>query len=291
MELLQLKYFMTAARLQSITRAAETLHVAQPSISQAITRLEKELDVNLFDRLGKKVHLNANGRLFLNAVESIFGQLDKAVSELEISKSTGDHPLTLSIWKSSSLCSKLLNAFLDSHPYVSLNVIQGEAQADCDLLLSVSSYNQPPPSPSEVIFQEEILLCLHKDHPLAQHDSIPLEMARDENFIMLAEGSPFRSLATDLCKLAGFSPTVMFESDNSETMFRMLQLGQAIGFVPQYTWGSAEERGFKTLRIESPICIRTISISWHKGRKLTPSAQLFREFAKQFMKDNFQKKP
>src|SRR5919201_1751528 len=72
MDLLQLHYFRTVARLEHVTRAAEELRVAQPALSKTIARLEAELAVPLFERLGRRGALNAFGRAFLPHVERIF---------------------------------------------------------------------------------------------------------------------------------------------------------------------------------------------------------------------------
>ena len=66
MELFQLKYFLTVAQFEHVTKAAESLHVAQPAVSQAIRHLEEELDVSLFDRENHHIALNSNGKYLQN---------------------------------------------------------------------------------------------------------------------------------------------------------------------------------------------------------------------------------
>ena len=65
MELLWLRYFETVARHESITQAAKEHFIPQPAMSQTISRLERELNVTLFDRKNRRIHLNDNGRRFL----------------------------------------------------------------------------------------------------------------------------------------------------------------------------------------------------------------------------------
>jgi LysR family transcriptional activator of glutamate synthase operon len=65
MELLQLKYFQTAAKMQNFSQAAEMLNISQPSLSITIARLEDELNAKLFDRKGRNIELNETGRVFL----------------------------------------------------------------------------------------------------------------------------------------------------------------------------------------------------------------------------------
>lgn len=68
MELQQLRYFVRVAQVESISKAAKSLHISQPALSKSIMRLEQELGCDLFDRTGKRIHLNEKGREFLGGV-------------------------------------------------------------------------------------------------------------------------------------------------------------------------------------------------------------------------------
>ena len=80
LDLLQLQYFQTIARLENISRAAEVLYVAQPNLSASLKRLEQELGVSLFDRRKGRVRLTPTGRLFLGYVDEVMERLDEGVS-------------------------------------------------------------------------------------------------------------------------------------------------------------------------------------------------------------------
>lgn len=82
MEILQPQYFQTVARLEHMTKAAEQLQIAQPSLSKTISRLEEDLGVALFDREHRKIRLNAAGRIFLNRVERAFAELNEGRREI-----------------------------------------------------------------------------------------------------------------------------------------------------------------------------------------------------------------
>ena len=83
MELLQLQYFRELARNGHLSKTAEALHIAQPSLSQILKRLESEIGVPLFDRVGNRIVLNDSGRIFLKYSDEIFAALDRAVQELD----------------------------------------------------------------------------------------------------------------------------------------------------------------------------------------------------------------
>ena len=82
MELLQLRYFLTTAEYQHMTKAAEHLQIAQPALSQAIHRLESELGIPLFERKNRSIELNDAGRLLQKRLIPIISALDRIPGEL-----------------------------------------------------------------------------------------------------------------------------------------------------------------------------------------------------------------
>ena len=82
MELLQLRYFVTVAHLEHMTKAAEMLCISQPSLSRTITNLEKELNIQLFEKNGRNIRLTSNGHIFLKHIERIFFELEEATREI-----------------------------------------------------------------------------------------------------------------------------------------------------------------------------------------------------------------
>lgn len=293
MELQQLKYFLETARCQSITRAAEALNIAQPSVSQAIGRLENELGVKLFDRVGKKIVLNSFGELYLKAVQDVFGRLDNAQQELNVLKTTIDYPLTVVTWKHTSICPLILVSFFELHPSVRITVLQDnlsyiqEHGISYDLAFVSGTQEHPAPHPNEVLFQEDIMLAVNRLHPLAKYDSLPLIAAKDENFIMKTEGTPMREMTENFCRLAGFTPKVLFENHDSDTLKRMIQLGMGVGFFPRHTSGVVDSDLIKLIKIETPLCSRTINLCWPEGKEPSPCATLFIDFVRQFFKDHY----
>ena len=87
MELLQLYYFQVTARFQHISKAAACLHITQPALSQTIKRLEKELETELFDRVGKEIVLNEKGEILLKYANSVLSSVESAKAELLQKKS------------------------------------------------------------------------------------------------------------------------------------------------------------------------------------------------------------
>jgi DNA-binding transcriptional LysR family regulator len=115
MDLLQLHYFQTVARLEHVTRAAEERRVAQPALSKTIARLEAELGVPLFDRRGRRVALNAGGRAFLRHVHRVFREVEDGRQELADLAGLARGTVTVAA-TTLRLLPDLLGAFLERHP-------------------------------------------------------------------------------------------------------------------------------------------------------------------------------
>src|SRR5919201_3737393 len=123
MDLLQLHYFRTVARLEHVTRAAEELGVAQPALSKTIARLEAELGLPLFDRHGRRVALNTCGLAFLRHVERVFMAIEDGRQELADLAGRARGTVTVAA-TTLRLLPDLLGAFRDRHPGVNFRLSQ-----------------------------------------------------------------------------------------------------------------------------------------------------------------------
>ena len=136
MELLQLRYFLTAAEYQHMTKAAEHLQIAQPALSQAIHRLEAELGVPLFERKSRSVELNEAGRLLQKRLIPIVSALDRIPGELRADQYMSSHTIHLKLLAASTLITNRIIAYRALRPDVNFQLYQAENHADYDLCVS-----------------------------------------------------------------------------------------------------------------------------------------------------------
>lgn len=135
-DLHSLIYFKKVAELQHLTRAAEELRVAQPSLSRTIAGLEAELGVKLFDRVGKGIVLNRNGAILLRHTNSVLRELADAQAELADQEAEGNRTVTISLFAASKLLPQLISDFKAEFPSIRLQIIQhdlreqGEGERD-----------------------------------------------------------------------------------------------------------------------------------------------------------------
>lgn len=287
MDLHALSQFKKIAELQHITRAAEELHVAQPSLSRTIARLEQELGVPLFERSGKNIILNDYGKIVLKHTDRIFQEIKDIERELEEASDEKSQTVSLSLYSASKLLPGLVMAFKQAHPAIRLQIIQENLHKDpseeCDLTL----YSSMQPNDSEysvTLFAEDILLALPESNPLAHRSSLQLSEVAHEEFICLQRGKSLRTITDTYCRIAGFEPSVVLESDSPETVRELIRAGIGISFIPSITWQGMETENLVLIPIESPQCKRYINLSWRSRGYFSPAAGLFRVFVQEYFK-------
>jgi DNA-binding transcriptional LysR family regulator len=290
LELLQLKYFQCVARLEHMTKAAEQLKIAQPSLSKTIARLEEDLGVPLFDRRGRQLRLNTYGRIFLERVERAFMELREGQREIQDLAGCNQGTVTLAV-SVPRILPELLGAFFAAYPDVRLRqVMQSTAtmvrnleNGEIDLCIS-----SVPIAGRDLVWQplitEEIFLIVPPQHELADRDSVHLHEVSNQPFISMNEGFGFRDLTDGFCRQAGFTPYIAFEGDQLDVIGNLVQQGLGIAFVPALTWRKASHRLTHRLRILEPVCQRTIGLAWSKRRYLSLEAQRFRDFVVEYFK-------
>ena len=284
MDLLQLKYFRTVARVQHMTKAAQELYIAQPSLSQMIGRLEEELGVPLFDRQGRQIRLNQFGKAFLEHVEHVFAELDEGQRKVRDMAGLDQGLVSLAV-TALRLVTDSLRHFLAQHPDVSFHLsqcstLQMQHQLETgDIDLCIAS--APIISPGihwKPLLTEEIFLIVPPKHRLAGHETVPLREVVGEAFASFPVGNGLRDLTDSLCRQAGFTPHIRYEGDEPAAIYELVEAGLGITFAPAIAWRQAGKPKRTWLHITEPLCQHTLGLAWHEDRYLSQAARSFRQF-------------
>ncbi len=230
MELLQLKYFCEAARLQNLSATAKKYYVPTSNISNAIKRLETELGYELFDHFSNKISLNERGRSFYDNISKALFLIDDAVTMVKDQSGELSGELYIRCKSNRDLVTRAIERFSVLHPAVRLKVVFGEAQMkEVDMTIS---YDTPIEYKERIpLISEDIPLAMRRDHPLAEKESISIEELREERFITGL------SVETDIiCRNAGFAPNIAFEINDPGYVRRYIELGLGIAFIPSFSW-------------------------------------------------------
>ncbi|WP_145133080.1 LysR family transcriptional regulator [Paenibacillus sp. Y412MC10] len=281
MELLQLKYFLEVARLEHMTEAARSLHVTQSSLSKTIGRLEEDLGVPLFDRIGRKLRLNEFGSRFYRRAERALFELEQGKQEISDVSRQEDGTLELAVTTASTL-PQILREFRNKRPDIQFHVQMLTTQEMVTLLHrgEVDFCLSSPPIKGEdiecqIMFIDPILVAVPKGHRLANRNSISLTELRDECFVGVKRGYGTRDLVDSICKSVGFVPTYVYEGDEPARLSSLVEAGIGIAFIPSTARYSGEH--IKYLKVENHELVREIALLWHRSRYFSRAALEFRE--------------
>ncbi|TDF94752.1 LysR family transcriptional regulator [Paenibacillus piri] len=281
MELLQLQYFRTVARLEHMTRAAQELRIAQPALSKTIARLEEHVGVPLFDRQGGRIRLNPFGRAFLNKVEAALALLEdgrKEVLELAGLEHGSIHLTTLTLAR----LSEPLGEFLSLHPNVNMQITQASTEEITQLIeagaVDIGFTAMPLEYPGiahVTVLKEQLYLAVPREHRLASRHAVRLSEAAEEPFIGYKESFVFQKMNELFFREAGMSPKFVCQVDEPGAMVSLVRSGLGVAL---FGCKSEEDTGIVLLPIEYPVCQRDYRIIWSEKRYLSMAARKFRDF-------------
>ncbi|UFJ42717.1 LysR family transcriptional regulator [Brevibacillus humidisoli] len=284
MELRQIRYVLAVAQERSFSRAAARLHLAQPSLSQQIAKLEKTLGTRLFHRLPQQVDLTDAGERFVQVAQKLLDQAEGLVREMREYASgqagrllVGSLPIT-----GAYVLPQVIPSFTRQFPNVELQLIEETSSHLEELLvngkLDVSLLTMPISEPTiryESAIQEEIYLALPPSHPFAEQAEVDLAELSTQPFILLKEGQGFRQISLSLCEQAGFQPRIVFESSNIQTVQSLVAAGMGVSFAPEMitrsAWGTTAP-AYVRLRTRPE---RTLVVAYRKDRRLSQPARAF----------------
>jgi LysR family hydrogen peroxide-inducible transcriptional activator len=282
MELHQLRYFCAVAESGSFSRAAEQSHVAQPSLSQQIIKLEEELGARLFDRLGRSVRLTELGKTFLPRARAVLRELEAAKGDVVERKDFVGGPVTVGVIPTVGpyFLPRVLTSFSRKFPQVRFTVVEeitpvllGRLRAgaiDVAILALPIRGHEFETTP---LLTERLFAALPKNHRLAKRTALSLRDLRSEPFLLLRDGHCFRDTAVAACDRARLHPQIIFESGQFSSLLSMVAAGMGVSIVPEM---AIEKRSqCRYVRIADEQAARTIGMVVLRGRSLTRAQQAF----------------
>ncbi|UZN22489.1 LysR family transcriptional regulator [bacterium 3DAC] len=289
MELTWIKYFVELAHEGHMTRTAEKLGVSQPNLSMVIKRLEQELGVPLFDRVGRRITLSDYGKAFLPYATKTLSAIESGKRAVLEVKGIYDRNITLATTGTTFLFG-LLKDFIKQYPDVRVRqFIVSPEEASSMLKMGKADFaiTSPPLSEEELcttlIYEDKILLATSRDHHLSREESIDLRDLKDEPFIDLVENYTFRKLTDEMCQLAGFTPNIVFEGE-IVLMAELVEEGLGVALIPESIMRLYPDFPVKVIPIRYPEYTRKVGLSWYKHSHMGKYKEAFREFVEAYYK-------
>ncbi len=285
----QLVVFESAARLGSFTRAAEALHLAQPTVSSQIKKLSDTLGLPLFEQIGKKVHLTAAGTALVQGCAEVFAAMDRIEGALSGLRGLETGRLRLAVSTTGKyFAPRLLAEFVRRHPglEVSLqihnrqNLIDRLARNEDDLYVFAT-----PPTDQEVvrqpIFANPLVVFARADHPLAGRRKISFAELAREPFLMREAGSGTRLAAWEAFDRHRIEPAVRMELSTNEAIKQAILAGLGISILSRYTLGlDTEQAQLSVLDVEGFPIEREWQFVYPVGKQVSPPARAFMDFVR-----------
>jgi LysR family hydrogen peroxide-inducible transcriptional activator len=275
MELHQLRYFVAVAELGHFTRAAERCFVSQPSLSQQIQKLERELKRPLFDRTGRRAVLTEAGRALYDPAKAALAALDEA--EARVRDLGGDGAGAVQVGAIPTvapyLFPPLLGRFAADHPRAEVTlhedltarVLEGCVAGDLDLG-AVALPVDDGRLHAEPLFRDEPLAAVPPGHPLARKKALTLADLARESFVLLSDTHCLGEQVFAFCRQKEFHPPVRCASAQLMTVQELVALGQGVSLVPKLA-ADADRAGRCAYRpLAGPRPYRTLALVWRKDR-------------------------
>ncbi len=290
MDIQQLKYFKTVAEIGKISEAADTLFISSPALSMAISRLEKELGVRLFDRTNNRIILNRQGQIFLRYAKQTLTELEYTKTEIRQSLSGQRRHITFACVTATQWV-ELLAAFAQEHPDFAVSCVpirqsdlqEGILLSHSNLLLAARNDIGPilaAELESMPLFQEYPYIMVHKDHPLAHKDSVEVKDLAGENLFLPMPGDSLYCYLAEIFEKAEI-PLPMESSNSYLIAQRMAANGVGIGFTTsRYVRDpSLDVRYIPIANLPHPW---VFCLYWRKNRTLTDDEAVGKEFIEKY---------
>ncbi|MDN4634458.1 LysR family transcriptional regulator, partial [Sphingomonas sp. PsM26] len=288
MDFRQIRYFMEVATREHVTEAAHSLHVAQSSVSRQIVNLENELEVDLFIREGRRVHLTPIGKIFFERMKHAMNVIDDARREVKeyLDPEKGTIRITFPISLAAYTLPTVIYAFRLRYPEAKFQLkqalyhelIEGVIKGDFNLGLIGPLPFKEKKLQQKILFTENIVALLPIHHRLAKESSVKLQELVDEPFVLLPEGFVFRDIVVNACQNLGFTPNVAFEGDDIDALKGLVSAGLGVTLMPEVTLVDSLPRSTVKIPLVEPSVTRTVGVITPKERALLPTEKLFYDF-------------
>lgn len=285
MELRQLEYFVTVCSLKNFTKAAQFLHVSQPSVTKAIQSLEAELKLTLFNRSQKQIALTEAGQVFLIHAKKILQDVKASQIAMERFQNNNAGVIRFGV-------PPIVESYLFPNLFIKFQAANPEIVIDlqeCSDSLAVHEKLENGALDFGIVYlkagetlenalnllDDEFYLCLPLNHKLATAEKISFQSLREEKFILQPAGT-FQNFATiQRSASAGFSPEILLSTSQLKTIKELVSSGAAIALLPRFA--ITPDANFKSLPITPPITF-TLALTWSKFKELSPLCIKFLRF-------------
>ena len=282
MQLHQLAYALAVAEEESFTRAADRLHLAQPSLSRQVRLLEQELGVVLFNRgPGQgRVTLTPDGSALLPFLQRVLADIEATGAEARALSGMVRGHLAVGATPSliTSVLAPALVAFHASHPGINLSVVEAGshqlvpqvASGEVDLALVVLPVTEPMVTTTP-LFHDPLVLAVAPDHPFARKRRVQVRDLDGLDLVMFREGYDLRAVTLDACREAAVEPHLVSEGGEMAGVLSFVAAGLGAAVVPAIALPA--DGSLAAVPFAAPTLSRTVALAQRGDRALARPAR------------------
>jgi DNA-binding transcriptional LysR family regulator len=276
------EWFITLAELQHVTATADQLGMAQPTLTRMLARLEQRLGVELFDRRGRRLSLNAYGRIFYQHARRAQLELDSARRAIEDLTNPAVSEVRLGFLHSfgAAVVPRLIADFTKASPRAAFTLEEDAAESLADMVesgaLDVAVVSPRPGKPTlawRSLFRQRLGVAVSREHRLAEYAEVSMAELANEPFVAMHPGFGMRRLLDELCAAAQFRPRIVLESSDLSTSAGLVAAGLGISLMPLD--GTEYSPGAVTLRLTDVDAYRDVGMIWNSARPLSVTVRDF----------------
>lgn len=300
MEFNQLESFISVVKHNSFSSAAKELYITQPTVSNNIQNLEKELNATLLNRNSKLITLTDAGKIFYKYAVEMINIRDNARFEIsEHSKNIeGEIEITASSIPEQYILPYIIKDFLNMYPKVSFSMNQRNSKSIIDEIIEGklnfgivgAKYH------SEMLeyfdfYEDELMLCVpnNEKYLYSNYDEVDIDMLYSEKLIFRKKGSGTRKLIEQSLSSKGISIddlNIVSYIDSNEMIKKMIELGLGVSFISDIAIKNEVNLGLiKTLKIKDLNMKRNFYFVYSKNRVLSPVVVAFKDFLTKWHKE------
>lgn len=279
MDIASLRAFVTVADSGSFSTAAERLHLTQPAISKRVAVLEAELDIRLFDRLGRAVRLTEAGNVLLPRALRILAEVDDSRRALRNLSGSVTGPLTLATSHHIGLhrLPPVLRTFTARYPQVRLDMRFMDSEVACAVVLrgevELAIVTLPPqvdpPLKIVPLWPDSLVVVASRAHPLAELATVVPQQLQEHTAILPSEATFTRRIVEDEFKRLGVEIPVAFATNYLETIKMMVVVGLGWSVLPR----TMLDQELVELHIDGLRLERTLGAVSHTSHTLSNAAR------------------
>jgi DNA-binding transcriptional LysR family regulator len=281
-DILHLTYFLEVVRHKSFTKASQTLHVSQPSISKVVKTLENELGVILLERSGREIELTDAGKAVFQRAQRVVFEFQDMTTELAdvIGLRRGEITIGLPPMVGSRFFPKVIGNFRESYPLVQIKLIEvGSKQIEIGVqngTLDLGVVALPLGEDNFETFpfmRESLQFVLYNEHPLAQHTILSLDALRHEMFILYRDDFSLHDHILTQCQQSGFTPQVACQSSQWDFIVEMVGAKLGIALLPETICKELDPARFRSIPMCNPAIPWDLAIICKHNKYLSFAAR------------------